>query len=226
MRMRLFLVLLAATCGLVAASPRLRADDAPETKTKTFTLAHIKLAATSSEAPVAAESLFGGSEENFKSKLDRIKKAKKDAAVGALLPGIRGPRRSAGARSTSCATAIADFRKIGQAGLRLPGRRAKRRITWSRSPATRSCMPEAGWLMLTGMRAEISFYKDLFDWVGVKADMLQMGDFKGAAEPYTRSGMSKEFRQQLETVIDDYYEKSYVNTIVRCARSKSGRRSR
>ena len=38
--------------------------------------------------------------------------------------------------------------------------------------------------MLTGVRAEVSFYKDLFDKIGVKADMLHMGDSKAAAEPY------------------------------------------
>ena len=45
-------------------------------------------------------------------------------------------------------------------------------------------MPESGWLMLIGLRAEVSFYKDLLDKIGVKADMLQMGDFKSAAEPF------------------------------------------
>src|SRR5262249_24480928 len=43
---------------------------------------------------------------------------------------------------------------------------------------------------------------------------LQMGDFKGAAEPYTRNSMSKENRQQLETVLDDYYENSLVQAVV------------
>src|SRR5262249_49517727 len=74
--------------------------------------------------------------------------------------------------------------------------------------------PESGWLMLTGMRSEVTFYKDLLDWIGVKADMLQMGDFKGAAEPFTRSSMSPELRSQLTKVLDDYYDKSYVGTIV------------
>ena len=121
--------------------------------------------------------------------------------------------------------AIADFRKSGkQAYAYLEESETKDYLV--AVACDEVFMPAAGWLMVNGMRAEISFYKDLFDWVGVKADMLQMGDFKGAAEPYTRSGMSKEFRQQLETVIDDYYEKSYVNTIVRSRRSKSGRRSR
>src|SRR5262249_46170515 len=76
-------------------------------------------------------------------------------------------------------------------------------------------MPESGWLMLTGVRGQVTFYKDLFEKIGVKADMLQMGDFKGAAEPFTRSSMSPQFRKQFESVLDDYYEKSLVEAILR-----------
>src|SRR5262249_14349897 len=41
----------------------------------------------------------------------------------------------------------------------------------------------------------------------------QMGDFKGAADPLTRSEMRPEFREQFTKVIDDYYEKSVVGRI-------------
>ncbi len=61
----------------------------------------------------------------------------------------------------------------------------------------------------------MSFYKDLFEKIGVKADMLQMGDFKAAAEPYMRSSMSEPGRKQLTSVIDDYYENSIVERIAR-----------
>jgi len=44
------------------------------------------------------------------------------------------------------------------------------------------CLPESAWLMLTGIRIEVSFYKDVLEKIGVKADMLHIGDFKGAAE--------------------------------------------
>src|SRR5207244_522234 len=81
-------------------------------------------------------------------------------------------------------------------------------------------VPESGWLMLTGIRAEATFYKDLFEKIGVKADMLQMGAFKGAAEPYTRTKLSKENREQLESVLDDYYEHSLVGRIVAGRKSK------
>jgi protease-4 len=43
--------------------------------------------------------------------------------------------------------------------------------------------------------------------------MLQMGEYKGAAEPYTRSEMSKPFRERLESVLKDYFEESLVKTI-------------
>ncbi len=66
-------------------------------------------------------------------------------------------------------------------------------------------MPETGVLFLPGVRAEVTYYKGLLDKLGIKADMLQVGDFKGAAEPMTRSGMSPEFRKQFTAVIDDFY---------------------
>ena len=73
-------------------------------------------------------------------------------------------------------------------------------------------MPEGGDVMLHGIRAEVTFYKDFFEKIHLQADFLQMGDFKGAAEPYMRSSMSPQFRKQLETVIDDFFEKSQVES--------------
>lgn len=66
-------------------------------------------------------------------------------------------------------------------------------------------MPEPGTLMLVGMRAEVSFYKGLFDLIGVKAEMLRVGEFKSAAEPYTRTSMSPEFRREMEEILDDRF---------------------
>jgi protease-4 len=66
-------------------------------------------------------------------------------------------------------------------------------------------MPESGFVEIAGVRAELTYLKGLFDKLGVEADFLQVGDFKGASEPYTREGMSPEFRKQFEGVIDDFY---------------------
>jgi len=64
---------------------------------------------------------------------------------------------------------------------------------------------EAGVVMTVGVRAEITFYKKLFDMLGVKAEMLRVGEFKSAAEPYSRTEMSPEFRKEMEEILDDFY---------------------
>ncbi len=66
-------------------------------------------------------------------------------------------------------------------------------------------MPEPGMLLMTGMRAEVSFYRNLLDKLDIKADILRVGKFKSAAEPYTRTEMSPEFRQEIEELLDDRF---------------------
>ncbi len=175
------------------------------------TVAHIRLAGELDEAPAGEDPLFGGLGENLKAKIDRIKKARDDKAVRALYLEIDGLRAGWG-KLDELRRAVTDFRKSG-----------KKAFAYLQDGETKdyllalSCdevaMPEPAWLMLTGLRTEVSFYKGLFDKLGVKADMLQMGEFKGAAEPYTRTQMSPQFRKQLEGVVDDYFEKGLVAAV-------------
>jgi protease-4 len=67
-------------------------------------------------------------------------------------------------------------------------------------------MPPSGILVVPGVRLEMTFYKGLLDKVGLKFDALQMGKFKGAAEPLTRERMSPPLRESLESVVGDYYD--------------------
>lgn len=73
-------------------------------------------------------------------------------------------------------------------------------------------MPESGTLILPGLRAEFVFFKGLLDKLGIQADLIQMGKYKGAGEPFTREGMTPELRQQWETVLADLYQ-TLVETI-------------
>jgi protease-4 len=67
-------------------------------------------------------------------------------------------------------------------------------------------MPPSGVLIVPGVRAEVTFYKGLLDKLGLQFDSLQMGKYKGAAEPLTRTEMSKPLRESLDAVVDSYYE--------------------
>ncbi len=52
----------------------------------------------------------------------------------------------------------------------------------------------AGHLMIPGMHLQMWFYKDLLDKLGVQVDVLHIGAYKGAGEPYTRTQPSEEAR--------------------------------
>jgi protease-4 len=64
--------------------------------------------------------------------------------------------------------------------------------------------PPESVLDVKGLSAEVAFYKDLFEKLGVNVEMERIGKFKSAAEPYSRSSMSEEFRQVLEAMLDEY----------------------
>ena len=62
-----------------------------------------------------------------------------------------------------------------------------------------------GTVFLTGLRAEVSFYKDVLATLGLRADLEAQGRFKSAVEPMTRSGLSEPAREQLEALLDGLY---------------------
>jgi protease-4 len=182
-------------------------------------LAHIRLHGDLDETPLPADPIFGIGAENFKSKLDRLKKATEDKDIQALFLEIDGVTLGWG-KLEELRRAIADARKAGKKVFAYleSGNGTDYLLALACDEVV---LPESGWLMITGLRGSMTFYKDLFEKIGVKADMLQMGDFKGAAEPYTRNSMSRELRSQLESVLDDIFTHDYVGAIVRGRASKN-----
>jgi protease IV len=66
-------------------------------------------------------------------------------------------------------------------------------------------MPECGILIIPGVRMEVTFFKGLLDKIGLQFDVLQMGKYKGAGEPFSRTEMSKPLRESYDAVADDIY---------------------
>ena len=63
----------------------------------------------------------------------------------------------------------------------------------------------AGMVGLTGLRAEVMFYRGLLDKLEVKADMYAVGKYKSAIEPYMRDSMSEAQREAMNAILDDLY---------------------
>lgn len=80
------------------------------------------------------------------------------------------------------------------------------RELWLASAASHVVIPPSGSVHALGVRFEGFFLRDFLDRIGVKADVLRVGDFKSAAEPLTRDGYSEEARAQLEALADDIFD--------------------
>lgn len=65
-------------------------------------------------------------------------------------------------------------------------------------------MPEAD-CSFDGIYSESMYFKGLLDKVGVKADVIHIGDFKSFGENYYRSGPSDYAKQQEEKLVDSIY---------------------
>ena len=74
------------------------------------------------------------------------------------------------------------------------------------STGNRIYMPPAAQLRLIGLSAEVFFLHDLLERVGIEARLQSMGEYKSAAEMFTRTGMSAPAREQVEELLDDHFE--------------------
>ena len=147
--------------------------------------------------------LFGDLVENLSTCMDRLHQAAKDKSIKGVILHIDG-LEIGWARLNELQTAIAEIKAAGKPVWARMNDGSNKDYLLAAS-CDKIFMPESGTLMLTGLRAEVMFYKNLFQMLDIKADMLRVGAFKSAAEPYTRSEMSPEFRQEMEEILDDYY---------------------
>ena len=63
-----------------------------------------------------------------------------------------------------------------------------------------------GTVLVAGLAGEAVYFKNLLDKIGVKADFMQMGRFKSAAESLTRTGPSEAELRQINRLFDSLHE--------------------
>ena len=202
----LLLAFLAST-ALAADKDSKETSTTDKAKTK-ITLASFDFDESYPEGP-GQPGIFGDISPTLAKMIERIDKAAADDKIFGILIHLNESNLGRG-KVDELRAAIARARKAGK--------KVYADLHESNSPGyllATKCdeifMPPVGMLTVAGVRMEITYFKNLFEKLGIKADMLQVGDYKGAAEPFTRENMSPEFRKQTEVVIDDYY-----NQLVNC----------
>lgn len=73
--------------------------------------------------------------------------------------------------------------------------------------ATKIVMPpiQSSMIDLSGYYREFNYFKGLADYVGIKFNVVHIGDYKAYGEQYSKGQMSKEFKKDIKRVYDRVY---------------------
>ncbi len=192
-----------AAC-LAATSPVLAEDKAEAKPAPVPIVVDLTLKGGLTEGPAAVGLDGSPIKDNLKGLIDRIAKAKADPNVKGLVLRIHGLSLGL-AKGHELRQSIGKFRESGKKVYAFleSGENADYLVA---TAADEIVMPESGWLMIKGLAAEVTFYKSLFDKLGVTADWMQVGEFKSYGEPFTRTKMSPAFREEIASLLGDSYD--------------------
>jgi protease-4 len=135
--------------------------------------------------------------------IDRLKRAGDDSEVKAVLITLRGAQ-------FSLAQAV-EVRNV----LRQIGRSGKPTFVYADTYDTSSyvlasgasdiCLLSGGDIVMPGIGLQVLFARGLLDKIGVQADFVQVGEYKGADEALTRTAGSEQLRGELNRLADAMY---------------------
>ena len=156
--------------------------------------------------------LFADTETDLRTFVERLDKAAKDKTIAGAVLAICNPSAGPG-KIEELRGAIARFRATGKK-IYAELESAMPSDYLIACACDEIMMPESGDLILPGIHAEATFYKGLFGKLGIEADFVHIGAYKGAAEPLTQDKFSEPVRQNLNALIDSMYDE-LVTTIVK-----------
>jgi protease-4 len=177
------------------------------------------LATNISDAPPSsslADSLTSESRTtlNLRQVIAAIEKAALDDNIVGLLLYGRGTVGEYGyATLTEVRQALAKFRQSGKKIIAYD-------VEWTEkeyylaSVAEKVIINPVGRMEINGLSSQQTFFADALEKYGVGVQVVKVGSFKGAVEPYTRQDLSVQNRQQLQTLLDTIWS-NYSATVAK-----------
>ncbi len=139
----------------------------------------------------------------LQSLIDRLHHARDDKSVRAVLITL-GETQVNLAQAEEIRDALVEIRRAGKQSFVYADGYDTDTYTLA-SGATNICILPGGEIMMPGVGIETMYLKGLLDKLGVKADYVQIGEYKGADEELTRTTASDEFRGELNKLMDSLY---------------------
>lgn len=151
-----------------------------------------------------APGLFGNIVESLSKLKERLQKATDDENIHGVVLNIQNPQIG----WATVSEISHSIKKVQNSGKKVYAylEQATTMDYLLASHCDKILMPETGMILIPGIRAEVTFYKNMLDKLNIQADVMRVGKYKAAAENLTRTDMSPEFREELTSVLDDHYE--------------------
>ena len=158
---------------------------------------------------------FSGQEQEIitlRRVLQSIERATKDDRIVALfLDGRKGSSPNGYATMEEVRNALEEFRAAGKKIIAYDVTLSEREYYLS-SIADEVIVNPMGTMELNGLSSQQMFFQGALDKYGVGVQVIRVGDFKSAVEPYIRNNLSPENRQQTVALLEDLWGK-FLNTV-------------
>jgi protease-4 len=158
-----------------------------------------------SVSELASVSLWGGSTSvGLRTLQDRLQEIASNEQVKSLLLRVDGFAIGMAAAQELRASLIA-FKGEGKRALHCHTEGISNVSYYLLSACDSIALANTGELMISGVAAMPMHLKGLLDKLGIKADFLHVGDYKGAAEPLTLDKPSDAMNETLGAILDQSY---------------------
>src|SRR6185436_17005747 len=161
--------------------------------------------------------LFGNPPQSLGSLMAQFRKAKVDKRISAMVLDIDASD-TGWAKAEEIRGAIEDFRSSGKPVYAFI-ETGFNKDYYIAAACDKIYVPPSGVLFVTGLAADVMFFRGSLDKLGVYPDMYQIGKYKSAGDMFTQKEMTEAHREYINSLLDDLYGR-YVEGIAK-GRNKS-----
>lgn len=171
---------------------------------QSFKIGTLEIKGKPAEIDTNPFAMFGGGEPTLRTLVDAIHSAATSASNNALLVRLKDAQLSM-TQTEELGAAMDAYRQTGKQ-VWVFGEGFATSDLLLASHADRVLAQPHGPVMFPGLYMEEMFLADTLAWVGIKADMVQIGDYKGAAEQMSRTSPSPAWDQNISQLLDSMYD--------------------
>jgi protease-4 len=161
--------------------------------------------------------LFGSPPQSLSSLVAQFRKAKADKRISGIILDIDASDTGWG-KAEEIRGAIEDFRASGKPVYAYM-ESGFNKDYYVASACDKIYVPPSGELFVTGLAADVMFFRGSLDKLGIYPEIYQIGKYKSAGDTFTQKQMTEAHREFMNSLLDDLYG-HYVNGIAK-GRSKS-----